>query len=84
VRVQAPIRYCIVVRGKSHMRVPSVLGGSVIESHDDVTALAVEVRDGSHLCGLLDRLRDLAVDIVSVDVAPAIQESNEAGGRKAP
>jgi hypothetical protein len=66
------------------MQVPSVLGGTCTESHDDVTALTVEVRDGSHLCGLLDRLRDLAVDIVSVDVAPAIQESNQAGGERLP
>jgi 23S rRNA U2552 (ribose-2'-O)-methylase RlmE/FtsJ len=76
-------RYCIIVRGKSHSEVPSVLGGTSIETHDDVTALTVDVRDSSHLCGLLDRLRDLAVDIVSVDVAPAIQESNEAAGGKA-
>jgi hypothetical protein len=83
VGVEAPIRYRIVVRGKSHMEVPSVLGCTSIESHDDMTALTVDVRDSSHLCGLLDRLRDLAVDIVSVDVAPARQESNEAGDGKA-
>ena len=64
-------RYCIVVRGKSHLEVPSVLGGTPVETHGDVTVLTVDVRDSSHLCGLLDRLRDLAVDIVSVDVAPA-------------
>jgi hypothetical protein len=83
VGVQAPIRYRIVVRGKSHMEVPSVLGGTSIESHDDMTVLTVDVRDSSHLCGLLDRMRDLAVEIVSVDVAPAIQESNEPAGGKA-
>lgn len=64
-------RYCIVVRGKSHTEVPSVLGGTPVETHGDVTVLTVDVRDSSHLCGLLDRLRDLAVDIVSVDVVPA-------------
>jgi hypothetical protein len=76
-------RYCITVRGKSHLEAPSVLGGTSIETHGDVTVLTVDVRDSSHLCGLLDRLRDLAVDIVSVDVAPAAQESNEAAGGKA-
>jgi hypothetical protein len=72
VRVQSH-RYCIVVRGKSHAEVPSILGGTRIESHGDVTVLNVDVRDSSHLCGLLDRLRDLAVDILSVDVAPPVK-----------
>lgn len=65
------------------MEVPSVLGGTPIETHGDVTVLTIDVRDSSHLCGLLDRLRDLAVDIVSVDVAPPSQESNKAVGGKA-
>lgn len=75
--------YYIVVRGKSHMEVPSVLGGTCLETHGDVTVLTVDVRDSSHLCGLLDRLRDLAVDIVSVDIAATSQESNEAAGGRA-
>jgi hypothetical protein len=76
-------RYYIVVRGKSHLEVPLVVGGTAVETHGDVTVLTVEVRDSSHLCGLLDRLRDLAVDIVSVDVRPASRESNETSGGKA-
>ena len=73
-----PIPYSIVVRGEMKSVLSSVLDCSSIETRDGLTVLVIDVRDSSHLSGILDRLRDLSIDIVSANVAT---NPGERGGR---
>jgi len=62
-------RYRVVVRGE-YQTLPSCIScGSFLESVDGLTVVAVDIKDSSHLRGMLDRLRDLGMDVVSVEFA---------------
>lgn len=59
--------YEIVVRGRVGKRLEQDLGARCVEVRPDRTMLFVEIIDQSHLHGVLERLRDLNVEIERVN-----------------
>ena len=62
-----PTRYRITVRGRLTERLGSAFEGLSLEPGIGQTALAGEIRDQSHLYGVLDLVRGLGLDLVSVE-----------------
>ena len=62
-----PTRYRIVVRGRLSERFDSAFEGLALEPLPDGTALTGEFADETHLYGVLDLLRDLGIELVSVN-----------------
>jgi len=64
-----PIRYQISVRGRLSERLGSAFAGMIMEPGAGQTVLLGEIRDQSHLYGILDRVRSLGLELVSVRAA---------------
>ena len=62
-----PARYRITVRGRLTKRLASAFEGLDLEPGTGQTALIGEIRDQSHLYDVLDLVRDLGLDLVSVE-----------------
>lgn len=60
-------RYRIVLRGRLSEHFECAFDGMMLEPGRGQTVLVGEVRDQAHLYGLLDRLRDFGIDLVSVE-----------------
>ncbi|MDQ3866452.1 MAG: hypothetical protein M3304_06440 [Actinomycetota bacterium] len=60
-------RYRIVVRGRLSERFLTAFDGMTLEAAAGETVLSGEIADQSALYGLLDRLRDFGLELVSVD-----------------
>ena len=74
-----PSRYRIVLRGRLSERFESAFEGMALEAGPNQTVLVGEVRDQAHLYGLLDRLRDFAIDLLAVELIGTCDGSPEAG-----
>ena len=61
------IRYQIRVRGRLTERLGSAFTGMAMEPGEGQTALVGEICDQSHLYGILDRVRSLGLELVSVE-----------------
>ena len=59
--------YRIVVRGRLSERFAGAFDGMTLEAEGGHTVLAGAIEDQSALYGLLDRLRDFGLELVSVD-----------------
>ena len=59
--------YRISVRGRITERLGSALEGMRLEAGPANSTFTGEVRDQSHLYGLLDRVRDLGLELISVE-----------------
>jgi hypothetical protein len=66
-QTQTPIRYEIVVKGRLSERFDSAFAGLELEPRDGFTAISGSFTDQSHLHGVLDLIRDLGIDLVSVN-----------------
>ncbi len=62
-----PTSYQIVVRGELSQRYSMAFDGMALESGDGQTTITGLVLDQGHLHGLLDRVRDLGLELVSVN-----------------
>ena len=62
-------RYEIVVRGRLSSRYAGAFDGAHLVPRNGQTTLCADVVDQSHLYGLLNRLRDLGIELVSVNPA---------------
>ena len=60
-------RYRIILRGECQQLLASILDGFTIESGRGWTCIMASVRDESELYGLLDRLQEFALHIVSLN-----------------
>jgi hypothetical protein len=69
-------RYEIVVRGRLSRRYESAFDSVTLVPQDGRTTLRADLADQSQLYGLLNRLRDFGIELVSVN---AIAETNDAG-----
>ena len=69
-------RYDIVVRGRLSRRYEHAFDGVTFEPHMTETTLRADVVDQSHLYGLLNRLRDFGIELVSVN---AVADTRNAG-----
>jgi hypothetical protein len=59
--------YEIVVRGCIGEELAEELGAAALQPRHGRTVIVVEIIDQSHLHGVLERLRDLNIDIESVN-----------------
>lgn len=59
-------RYRIVLRGECQQLLASILDGFSVESGRGWTCIMASVRDESELYGLIDRLQEFALHIVSL------------------
>jgi hypothetical protein len=66
-----PTMYRICIRGRVTEPLGSVLEGMRLEAGATETVFTGEIRDQSQLYGLLDRIRDLGLELVSVQPQPA-------------
>lgn len=66
-----PTMYRICIRGRVTERLGSALEGMRLEAGKAETGFIGEIRDQSQLYGLLDRVRDLGLELVSVQPQPA-------------
>jgi hypothetical protein len=62
-----PTNYRIVVRGELSQRYSTAFEGMTLEAEDGLTTITGPVVDQAHLHGLLDRVRDLGLELVSVN-----------------
>jgi hypothetical protein len=65
-----PTRYRIAVRGRLSGHLASAFEGFALEPGNEHSVLAGEIRDQAHLYGILDRVRDLGLELVSVEKDP--------------
>ena len=63
----ASTRYRITVRGRLTERLASAFEGLELEPGIGQTVLIGEIRDQSHLFGVLDLVRELGLDLLSVE-----------------
>jgi hypothetical protein len=62
-------RYDIVVRGRLSSRYECAFDGARLIPHHGQTTLSADLIDQSQLYGLLNRLQDLGIELVSVNPA---------------
>jgi hypothetical protein len=60
-------RYEIVVRGRSSRRYEGAFDGATLVPGNGQTTLRADLADQSQLYGLLNRLRDFGIELVSVN-----------------
>ena len=60
-------RYEIVVRGRLSRRYEGAFDGVTLVPRDGQTTLRADLADQSQLYGLLNRLRDLGIELISVN-----------------
>ncbi len=65
-----PTRYRITVRGRLTGHLGSAFEGLALEPGHDQTVLVGEIRDQAHLYGVLDRVGNLGLELVSVEEDP--------------
>ena len=68
-RAARPTTYLIVVRGELSQRFSAAFEGMDVVAGDGQTAITGPVVDQAHLHGLLDRISDLGLELVSVNAA---------------
>jgi hypothetical protein len=65
--MESPTSARLVVRGRVSDRLAAAFDGFRVEAHAGRTELTGDIVDQSHLYALIDRLRDLGLELVSVD-----------------
>ena len=68
-------RYDIVVRGRLSDRYECAFDGVTLEPRNGATTLHADLADTSQLYGLLNRLRDFGIELVSVN---AVADASDA------
>jgi hypothetical protein len=68
-------RYEIVVRGRLSRRYEYAFDGATLVPHDGQTMLRADLADQSQLYGLLNRLRDFGIELVSVNAVAEIWDA---------
>jgi hypothetical protein len=67
--------YEIVVRGRLSRRYEYAFDGTTLVPRDGHTILRAELADQSQLYGLLNRLRDLGIELVSVNAVSEMRHA---------
>ena len=76
----APTRYRITVRGRLTERLWCAFEELNLEPDTDQMALVGEIRDQSHLHGVLDLVRGLGLELVSVEADRTTPGRADEGG----
>jgi hypothetical protein len=74
-----PTTYRIVVRGELSQRYAPAFEGMTVTAGDGQTAIVGPVIDQAHLHGLLSRLGDLGIELISVNPILEPAASSPAG-----
>ncbi|WP_083173026.1 hypothetical protein [Mycobacterium paraseoulense] len=77
-----PTMYRICIQGRVTERLGSALEGMRFEAGATETVFTGEIRDQSQLYGLLERVRDLGLELVSVQPEPAANPTTTTRIRK--
>ena len=72
-----PTIYRICIRGRVSGRLAAAFEGMRLEASGGDAAFTGEIRDQSQLYGLLDRVRDLGLDLISVYPQPMTTPATE-------
>jgi hypothetical protein len=72
-----PTRYRISVSGRLTERLGSAFEGMALVPENGQTALVGDIRDQSHLYGVLDRIRNLGLELISVEAVPMTSQRND-------
>ena len=72
-----PTIYRICIRGRVSERLAAAFEGMRLEASGGDAAFTGEIRDQSQLYGLLDRVRDLGLDLISVYPQPMTTPATE-------
>jgi hypothetical protein len=76
-----PLRYRIIVQGECGALLPSLGDNVHVESAAGDTSFVVSLRDEAEFWGLMDRLQDLALHLISLhELDPAGERANSATG----
>jgi hypothetical protein len=78
-RFHGPTRYTIVVRGELGPRFGSAFGAMKVCASGGRTYIVGDVVDQSQLHGILDRIRNLGIELISVQPTAEAKESPSAG-----
>jgi hypothetical protein len=73
----APTRYRISVKGRLTEQLGSAFEGMALEARNGQTVLEGDIRDQSHLYGVLDRVRNLGLELVSVEAVRITTQRND-------
>jgi hypothetical protein len=65
--IGAHCRYRIILRGECQHLLAGILDNAIIESSRGLTSVTASLRDDSELYGLLEKLQEFALHIVSLD-----------------
>ena len=68
-------RYEIVVRGRLSSRYERAFDGATLVPRDGQTTLRADLADQAQLYGLLNRLRDFGIELVSVSADPETRDA---------
>jgi hypothetical protein len=69
-----PSSYCIVVRGELSRRFSDAFDGMTVAARAGQTTITGPVVDQAHLQGLIDRVGELGLELVSVNATPSDAE----------
>jgi hypothetical protein len=69
-------RYEIVVRGRLSTRYASALDGVTVEARRGKTTLRAEIIDQSQLYGLLNRLHDFGIELISLSAVGEVSDEH--------
>ena len=72
---RSPQRYEIVVRGRLSSHYECAFDGATLVARNGHTTLRADLVDQSQLYGLLNRLRDLGIELVSVNPTPETDDA---------
>ena len=69
-------RYEIVVRGRLSTRYESALDGVTVDARHGATTLRAEIIDQAQLYGLLNRLRDFGIELISINAVGEVSDEH--------
>ena len=72
----APVRYRISVRGRLTERLGSAFDDMTLEPAAGQTVLVGEILDQSHLYSVLERVRNLGLELIGVEPSATDQAGN--------
>jgi hypothetical protein len=75
----AATRYRIVLRGRLSERFEPAFDGMALEGGPNQTVLVGDVRDQTHLYGLLNQIRDFGIELLVVEPAETPDSSGAIG-----
>jgi hypothetical protein len=77
-----PTSYCIVVRGELSQRFSDAFDGMTLVASAGQTTITGPVVDQAHLHGLIDRVGELGLELVSVNATVEATPPAAAGGQR--